>query len=220
MSASPLREWLDRQWPIWAAATLRGWMRLVRTTQVGVEQTQGTPCAVALWHEDELSLIARFGHLAPTILVSRSRDGENFTRAIRYLGYRVRRGSSTRGAVGGLIALIRAVREGETVVVAVDGPQGPRGVCKPGIIRIVQKTRAPLFPVGVAVSRRYVLKKTWSQSYFPLPFSRQVIWVGRPLSFPETNDPGVMKRYCEEVAEALHAARQQAGKILKGEDCP
>lgn len=210
---------MDQRWPIWAAATLKGWMRLIRCTQVGVEQARGIPCAVALWHEDELALIARFGHLAPTILVSRSKDGEIFSRAIQSMGYRVRRGSSTRGAVGGLIALIRAVREGETVVVAVDGPQGPRGTCKPGIIRIVQKTGAPLFPVGVAVSRRYVFKKTWSQSYLPLPFSRQIVWVDHPLSFHETDDPGVMERYCEEVANALHTARQKARKVLEGAGC-
>jgi len=171
---------------------------------------------VALWHEDELALIARFGHLSPTILVSRSRDGEHFTRAIQSLGYRIRRGSSTRGAVGGLIALIRAVREGEMVVLAVDGPQGPRGVCKPGIIRIVQKTGVPLFPVGVAVSHRYVFKKTWNQTYLPLPFSRQVLWVDRPIRFPESDNPDAMEQYCQQVGEALRRARQKAKKLLDG----
>jgi len=190
-------------------------MRLVRTTLVGVEQTRGIPCGVAVWHGDELALVSRFGHLGPTLLVSQSRDGESMATATRALGYRVTRGSSTRGAVGGLIALIRAVREGHTVVLAVDGPQGPRGVCKPGIIRIVQKTGVPLFPVGVAVSHRYVFRKTWNQVYLPLPFSRQVVFVDRPISFPETEDLRTMDCHCRQVEAALEKAHMKARMMLE-----
>jgi len=206
---------MDRRWPVWAAATLKAWMRLVRTTLVGVEQTRGVPCGIAIWHGDELALISRFGHLGPTLLVSQSRDGESMTMATRALGYRVTRGSSTRGAVGGLIALIRAVREGHQVVLAVDGPQGPRGVCKPGIIRIVQKTGAPLFPVGVAVSHRYVFKKTWNQVYLPLPFSRQVVFVDRPISFPITEGLRTMDSHCRQVEAALEKAGRTAKMMLQ-----
>jgi len=209
---------MDRSWPIWAAATLKAWMRLVRTTLVGVEQTRGIPCAVALWHGDELALIPRFGHLRPTLLVSRSRDGESMARATQALGYRVTRGSSTRGGAGGLIALIRAVREGHTVVLTVDGPQGPRGVCKPGIVRIVQKTGVPLFPVGVAVSHRYVFRRTWNQVYLPLPFSRQVIFVDRAISFPETNSLKAIDGHCRQVEAALQEAHQKARMLLEGVD--
>jgi lysophospholipid acyltransferase (LPLAT)-like uncharacterized protein len=190
-------------------------MRLVRATLVGVEQTQDAPCGIAIWHGDELALIPRFGHLRPTLLVSRSRDGESMARATRSLGYRVTRGSSTRGAVGGLIALIRAVREGHSVVLAVDGPQGPRGVCKPGIVRIVQKAGAPLFPVGVAVSYRFVFKKSWNQVYLPLPFSRQVVFVDRPILFSETDDPGAMDRHCRRVEAALQEAHEKAKMLLE-----
>jgi len=171
---------------------------------------------VALWHGDELALIPRFGHLGPTLLVSRSRDGERMARATRALGYRVTRGSSTRGAVGGLIALIRAVKEGNTVVLTVDGPQGPRGVCKPGIVRIVQKTGVPLFPVGVAVSHRYVFKNTWNQVYLPLPFSRQVVLVDRPVFLPKADGPEAMERHCREVEAALWEARKKAKMVLNG----
>ncbi|MDQ1333140.1 MAG: hypothetical protein QG552_90 [Thermodesulfobacteriota bacterium] len=193
-------------------------MRIVRSTLVGVEQTQGAPCGIAIWHGDELALIPRFGHLRPTLLVSRSKDGESMARAAQALGYRVTRGSSTRGAVGGLIALIRAVQEGHAVVLTVDGPQGPRGVCKPGIIRIVQKTGVPLFPVGVAVSRRFVFRKTWNQVYLPLPFSRQVVFVDRPISFPETYDFEAMEYHCRQVEAALQEAHQKARMVLRGGD--
>ena len=217
MTTSFCRQWFDKHWPVWGANALKFSSGLVRTRVVGLEQIQNISCGVAHWHGDELALIPRFGHLTPTILVSHSKDGEIMARGARALGYRVTRGSSTRGAVGGLIALIKAVKvnEGNTVVLAVDGPQGPRGVCKPGIIRLVQKTGVPLFPVGVATTRRFVFKKTWNQVYLPLPFSCQVVFMDKPISFPKKTSPEEMDRYCRQVEESLHAAHEKAVMILK-----
>jgi lysophospholipid acyltransferase (LPLAT)-like uncharacterized protein len=149
-----------------------------------------------------------------TILVSQSKDGELMARGAQALGYRVTRGSSTRGAVGGLLALIKAVRSGNTVVLAVDGPNGPRGVCKPGIVRVVQKTGVPLLPVGVAGSRRLVFHKSWNKAYLPVPFSRQVIYVDNPLYFSPKSDPDTMAAHCRQVEQALITAQQKAQETL------
>ncbi len=181
---------------------------------MGAEQTNNITCGVAHWHGDELALLPRFGHMALTILVSQSKDGELMAKGAQALGYRVTRGSSTRGAVGGLLALIKAAREGRTVVLAVDGPNGPRGVCKPGIVRVVQKAGVPLLPVGVAGSRRLVFHKSWNRAYLPLPFSRQVIYVDKPLHFLNKADPDTMTRYCRQVEAALIEARQKARETL------
>ena len=214
MTTSFYKRFFDKCWPVLAANIFKVLNKLVRTKVVGIEQTRGVTCGAAHWHGDELALVTQFGHLRPTILVSHSKDGEIMARATRALGYRVTRGSSTRGAVGGLIALIRAVREGHSVVLAVDGPQGPRGVCKPGIIRVVQKTGVPLFPVGVAGSHRFVFKNTWNQVYLPLPFSRQVIFMDKPILFPKKTSAEEMDRHCRQVEKALHKAHEKAKMAL------
>jgi len=216
MTKSFYKQWFDKHWPVWGANVLKFSSALVQTRVIGVEQVQNIPCGVAHWHGDELTLFPRFGHLTPTILVSHSKDGEIMARGTRALGYRVTRGSSTRGAVGGLIALIKAVKEGHMAVLAVDGPQGPRGVCKPGIIRVVQKTGVPLFPVGVATTHRCVFKKTWNQVYLPLPFSRQVVFMDKPISFPKKTSPEEMDLYCRQVEESLRAAHKKAVMVLEG----
>ncbi len=205
---------LDDHWPVWAAITLRFISRLVRTKAVGVEQTTRGPCGIAHWHGDELALIPRFGYIGPTILVSHSKDGSIMARGATALGYRVTRGSSSRGAVGGLLALIKAVKNGHAVVLAVDGPQGPRGVCKPGIVRVVQKSGVPLFPVGVAGSNRFVFKKSWNQAYLPLPFSRQVVWIDKPLYFPKKTDTSRIPEYCRQVERAIWDAQKKAEALL------
>ena len=215
MTKTYFKDRLDERWPVWAALTLRLMSRLVRTKTVGVEQTTKGPCGIAHWHGDELALIPRFGHIGPTILVSHSKDGAIMAKGATALGYGVTRGSSTRGAVGGLLALIKAVRKGHAVVLAVDGPQGPRGVCKPGIVRVVQKSGAPLYPVGVAGSSRFVFKKSWNQAYLPLPFSRQVVWVDKPLYFPKKTDPSKIPEYCRRVERAIGDAQKKAEALLQ-----
>jgi lysophospholipid acyltransferase (LPLAT)-like uncharacterized protein len=205
---------MEERWPVWAAKILKLISKLVRTETFGVEKTREAPCGIAHWHGDELALLPRFGRIGPTVLVSHSKDGEIMAKACTALGYRVTRGSSTRGAVGGLLALIKAVKEGHMVVLAVDGPQGPRGVCKPGIVRVVQKAGVPLFPVGVAGSGRFVFKKSWNRSYLPLPFSRQVVFVGDPLHFPKKAEASKMTEYCRQVESAIAAAQTKAEALL------
>ena len=214
MTTHYLKSRLDDRWPIWAAIALKFMSRLVRTQAIGVEQTTRGPCGIAHWHGDELALIPRFGHIGPTILVSHSKDGSIMAKGATALGYRVTRGSSSRGAVGGLLALIKAIRDGHAIVLAVDGPQGPRGICKPGIVRVVQKSGAPLFPVGVAGSNRFLFKKSWNQAYLPLPFSRQVVWVDKPLYFPKKIDASKIPDYCRQVETAIGAAQKKAEALL------
>lgn len=209
-----LKSRFDDHWPVWAAIALRFISRLVRTKAIGVEQTTRGPCGIAHWHGDELALIPRFGHIGPTILVSHSKDGSIMAKGATALGYRVTRGSSSRGAVGGLLALIKAVRDGHAVVLAVDGPQGPRGICKPGIVRVVQKSGVPLFPVGVAGSNRFVFKKSWNQAYLPLPFSRQVVWIDKPLYFPKKTEASKIPEYCRRVEKAIGEAQKKAEALL------
>ena len=210
------KRWLQDRWPVWAARALGFWSRLVRTRLVGLEEVNRFPnLAAAHWHGDELALVSHFGRAGLTLLVSHSRDGEMMARGASALGYRITRGSSTRGAVGGLLALIKAIRGGHSVVLAVDGPQGPRGVCKMGIVQLAQKTGVPLFPVGVATSRKYIFKKTWNQVYLPLPFAHQVILVDEPLFFSRTSDPKEMEQYRLSVEASLHRAHDKAEKILE-----
>ena len=210
-----LGRWFGDRWPAWAARFLFVWSKLVRTRVIGMEQKDRFPGACfAHWHGDEIALLPVGGRMGVTILVSRSRDGKSMARAARTLGYRVVRGSSSRGAVGGLLALMKTVREGHHVVLAVDGPRGPRGVCKPGIVRLAQKNGVPLFPAGVAVSRRFVFKRTWNQVYLPLPFSRQVVFIGDPMHFPKEASGEEMHLFCGQVEEALRRAAAGAEEAL------
>lgn len=211
-----LKNTLRKHTPVLAAWVLRTLSRLVRTKMVDFDQVrQLGQVNFAHWHGDELALLPRFGSLQATILVSHSRDGDVMARGARFLGYHVVRGSSSRGAVGGMVALIKASRQGYHGSLAVDGPRGPRHVCKPGIVRLTQKADVPLLPTGVAVSRAYVFEKAWNKTYLPLPLSRQVFFFGQPLTFGPQKDAESLDAYCRQVETALHKAHNEARQILE-----
>jgi len=209
------KQWLDDQWPVWAAKILWGLSHLGYTKIILNKKMKDYPVVCfAHWHGDELALITHFGKWGTTILVSHSKDGEIMAKGAECLGYKITRGSSTRGAAGGLIALIRAVKKGNNAVLAVDGPTGPRGICKPGIVRLAQKTGVPLFPVGVATTRKFVFEKSWNKVYLPLPGFRQVIFFGDPLFFPSNGGEDSMDDLCRHTEAALNKAREKAQNIL------
>ncbi|MEJ5338626.1 MAG: lysophospholipid acyltransferase family protein [Aquificaceae bacterium] len=137
-------------------------------------------------------------------LVSRFRDGDIAERFLLSLGYRVVRGSSEegkpqKGGSVGLLRLIKLLRDGNTVAITVDGPKGPYGKAKSGVILLARKTGVPIIPVYVELSWRIRLN-TWDRLTIPLPFSRARVKIGNPIwVLPE--DSTESKR--EELEEVL-----------------
>lgn len=125
---------------------------------------------LGFFHQDELCLVPYYKHTGFSVLVSLSKDGEIMTQAGQKLGYFPVRGSSSRGAVSGLIAAIKKVKEGYNFAFAVDGPRGPIYKVKDGICAVSKKTQRPIIPVRCFVSNAYIFKKSWNKAKLPKPF--------------------------------------------------
>lgn len=65
-----------------------------------------------------------------------------------------------------------------------DGPTGPIGRVKPGIIKMARKTNAVVIPFYIQASHAWFFK-SWDRFMLPKPFSKVVITFDRELSFPE-----------------------------------
>lgn len=126
---------------------------------------------LAFFHQDELALIPYFKNTGFAVLVSLSKDGEIMSQASTRLGYLPVRGSSSRGAVSGLIASIKKVKEGYNFAFAVDGPRGPIFKVKEGICAVSKKTGRPILPVRAHISNEFIFEKSWNKAKFPKPFT-------------------------------------------------
>lgn len=176
-------------WAIAAVITSIYWT-LSRTWRVERRGTTAhdncpSPRIYAHWHGDELLLIGAHAYRDMAVLSSQSRDGGRMARLLSWLGYRVIRGSSTRGGVGGLKGLVGLVlKKSCDASLAVDGPHGPIGEVKMGVLKLAQLTRAPLIPGVAAARRRYIFERAWNKCYLPLPLSRCVVLYGDPITIP------------------------------------
>lgn len=158
----------------------------------------------ASWHQRFFPGITFFAGRKPiAIMISRSRDGEMAARVADILGYRPVRGSSSRGGVGALKTLRSLTRQGFRVGHIVDGPQGPFGVVKPGLLTIAQFSGAPIIPVITSAQRRWTVN-SWDRFMIPKPFSRIFIRFAPPTVVPRRLDP-----------EGFEALRQDVEKQIK-----
>jgi len=140
-------------------------------------------------------------------LVSRFRDGDIAEKFLLSLGYRVVRGSSEegkpqKGGSVGLLRLVKVLREGNTVAITVDGPKGPYGKVKAGVILLAQKTGVPIIPVYVDFEW-YIRLKTWDRLIIPIPFSRAKVRIGNPLWVLPEDSIEAKREELEEVLSSL-----------------
>jgi lysophospholipid acyltransferase (LPLAT)-like uncharacterized protein len=142
------------------------------------------------WHGRSLMLPFMYRGPGAYILSSTHRDGEIIARALARLGIQATRGSSSRRAVGGTLGLVRALRRGNDVAIVADGPRGPAGTAKSGVVDIALSSGAPLFPL-VFSARPCIRMASWDRMMLPLPGARVVCVVAEPL---ETDSLATGKR--------------------------
>lgn len=125
---------------------------------------------LAFWHAQQLMIPIGYRGTGSHVLISQHGDGEIIARIIARFGHEAVRGSSTRGGVGALRALIKLGRSGRDVVVTPDGPKGPRHVAKLGVIHLAKATGLPIVPLAFACSKKNSLRvgiATCSRTRFP-----------------------------------------------------
>jgi len=167
-----------------ASWLIRGHLRLMHYEIEGEERIRrhlqsGGKAIVAIWHQRILMAIhyaRRFSAYAPAVMISRSRDGEMIARVYARLNFRPVRGSSSTGGQGALHALVADLASHPLAVHVVDGPRGPRGVVKGGLITLAQLSGVPIVPLAFSCSRAWVLN-SWDSFLIPKPCSRiRVHW--------------------------------------------
>ena len=185
-----------------------------RYRHVGVENLEkaarmgpGGSYLLGTWHHDVLPAITAQTGGTYVVLVSRSRDAEPVALTCSRLGHVVVRGSSRKGGIdkGGREAkeeMIGFLARGYPGAVTVDGPTGPAGKVKPGIVEMARRTGAPLVPY-VALSERHWTFNTWDRFRLPKPFTRVAVYYGSPYAVAGDADEGDFEAAVLELGRRL-----------------
>jgi lysophospholipid acyltransferase (LPLAT)-like uncharacterized protein len=173
-------------------AIIRAWMRTLRIEAVWAEpKADPLICRdhgqyiYAIWHEDQLVTGCKYGPGRIWAIISQSRDGEYAARIMAAFGWRLIRGSTTRGAVSVLKKVRELANSPEPfrLALAVDGPRGPHRQVKEGVIYLAAKTGLPIVPVASGYDRPW-RARSWDRFALPRPFRRVVVLAGAPISVP------------------------------------
>jgi lysophospholipid acyltransferase (LPLAT)-like uncharacterized protein len=199
-----------------AYGILRLYLRMVRIRSENEEELldhlrRGGKGIVAVWHQRILLVVRyarRFAEFTPAAMISRSRDGDLIADVCRRLNFRPVRGSSSRGGREALAAMITELSVHPVAVHALDGPRGPRGVIKPGLIRMAQLSGAPIIPVYISVNRAWRLK-SWDRFLIPKPFSTVRVRWDKPIAVPAELDDALFETIRLDVEKRIRHNQDQ-----------
>ena len=143
------------------------------------------------------------------VMTSQSFDGEYIARFIQRFGYGAARGSSTRGATGAVVEMVRLMRAGCPTAFTIDGPKGPRYVAKMGAVLLAKKTGNPILPFTITARRFWEAKKSWDGFQTPKPFTQARVIIAAPIYVPSDADEEVLEVKRDELQHALDQVNQQ-----------
>lgn len=149
------------------------------------------------------------------VMTSQSFDGEYIARFIQRFGYGAARGSSTRGATGAVVEMVRLMRAGCPTAFTIDGPKGPRYVAKMGAVLLAKKTGHPILPFTIMVAKFWEAKKSWDGFQVPKPFARARVEIAAPIFVSPDADDEELNAKRDELQAALDEINQR-GEEWKG----
>jgi lysophospholipid acyltransferase (LPLAT)-like uncharacterized protein len=170
-----------------ALRTLAASWRVERIGRQHHDAVTGGPFLFALWHQALVPLLWDHRWRDIALLVSQHRDGDVVGRAAERLGYRLIRGSSTRGGRPAFREVVQALRRGVPVAITPDGPRGPGRVVKPGIVRAARLAGVPILPVMASADRAWRVE-SWDRLLVPQPFARLRVRYGPPMHIAGHDD--------------------------------
>ncbi|MBO1907424.1 lysophospholipid acyltransferase family protein [Microvirga sp. 3-52] len=182
------------------------------------------PVIAAMWHGQHFMIhFAKRPQDRAASLVSRSGDGEFNAIALRHLGVRAIRGSGARGRdirkKGGaqaMRAMLRALDDGEMVVMTADIPKISR-ICGQGIVTLAQLSGRPIVPVAVVTSRRIDFD-SWDRASIGLPFGRGAMVLGDQIRIPREADEETLESLRKTVERELDRVHERAYALVGSRD--
>ena len=150
----------------------------------------GGTVLICAWHQQFFSAIRHvqsYKLYNPSLMISQSRDGELIAKIAKLSGWNPVRGSSSRGGKEALKDMIANLKKTKLAGHILDGPRGPSGIVKAGVIRLAHATDAVIVPLSVSPENAWYFN-SWDKFVLPKPFSKVSLRFGNMLKFDKVTD--------------------------------
>jgi len=136
-------------------------------------------CMAITWHGELFITPQVYRYLRKkqktSAIISSHHDGTLIANTLAKFSILPLRGSSRKGAKAVLIAAIKAIKEGYTVMITPDGPKGPRHSVSSGAVALAQRSNLPLMVVNFRANAYWQLQ-SWDRFVIPKPFTTLEIY--------------------------------------------
>ena len=119
-------------------------------------------------------------HLTINALQSLHSDGMMTDVLFRLIKMKIIYGSSKKKGISAFLKMVKCIQDGESIAITPDGPKGPKGIIKDGLIKLAQTTGTPIVPI-IWYTKKYQLLNSWDNFIIPFPFSKGVYIFGKPI---------------------------------------
>jgi lysophospholipid acyltransferase (LPLAT)-like uncharacterized protein len=134
-------------------------------------------------------------------VTSQSKDGSYLAAILQGFGYRMIRGSSSKGKEAVRSGVTNALHSGEGVSVTPDGPRGPIYQFKYGTVRLAAETETPLVFARITFSDAWQLR-SWDKFEIPKPFSKAHVSF-EVFRVPQFASDADLQVYSRKLSEAM-----------------
>ena len=135
------------------------------------------------WHQIFFAAIRHFKSYAsyhPALMISKSKDGDIIADVAEKSGWHAVRGSSSRDGGRALKEMVGYLKQSGLAAHIVDGPKGPAGIVKAGVVSLARATGAVVVPVYATSDRAWYFN-SWDHFMLPKPFARVNLRFGEML---------------------------------------
>jgi len=169
---------------------------------------EGKTVLLCGWHQQFFAAIRHFKNYAcfnPGLMISQSRDGELIAGVANRTGWHTARGSSSKGGREAMSEMIRHLQYYRFGAQILDGPRGPMGDVKPGVIKMAKESGAILVPFYISSDKAWFFN-SWDRFMLPKPFSKVLLSFGDEICFepPKTQEQFEEQRIYLEQTMRLH----------------
>jgi len=176
---------------------------------------KGTPFTITFWHGRLLMLPISYKGKRVSILVSPHRNGRLLRDILERFGFNIIVGTSSipQTAFSAFRQMVKLQKSGSDIAFPPDGPSGPSGQAKMGIIELAKRTGRPILPLAFSASKKKVLN-TWDRFLLPYPLSKGVFIWGDPIYIDRTGDQDYLEEKRRLLENRLNELTEQADRYF------
>lgn len=199
------------------ARVVRGFFKIQEyfTHIIEVQHPEVDSCLYAMWHRNQCAIYGFKDKPTVSVLVSNSKDGDVVAQGIKPMGFKLVRGSKgKRGAIEASMQMIEVLKNNERCAMMVDGPRGPAGIVKDGVIKIAKLSGKPIVPVcWYSNNFNWITLPSWDGLKMPVLDVRLINLYGEPIYVPEdADDDGI-----EKARQQLQASLEELDRRIPEE---